>query len=146
MKLRRVCLQTTTAETGQFKLGNAQERRCAGAAPWSSINLLTHTGSIMSPPSFLPPSCLVRRVSLSLPPSVSLQLSLTVSPSNSSTPVFLFCISQQSPGQASGTQRQHQTLPRSCLCLSQRSPASRAAALQGVPWKFRSVQLAESDF
>lgn len=74
MKLRRVCLQTTTAETGKL-CTHAQERRCAGAAPWSSINLLTHTGSIMSPPSFLPPSCLVRRLSSS--PAISLASAFT---------------------------------------------------------------------
>lgn len=96
------------------KLENLQWQRCARAAPWSPVNLLTHTGSIMSlPPSSHSSSLLSRAPSLpshslahqsrfsfhSLPPSSHPIPSLpALSPFRPS--VFLFCISQQSPGRA----------------------------------------------
>lgn len=63
-------------------LENVQWQRCARAAPCSPVSLLTHTGSIMSPPC-LPPSShspLLPSAPLTHPPSVSLQLSLAPLP------------------------------------------------------------------
>lgn len=100
-----------------YELGDLQQQRCAGAAPWSSVNLLTHTGSIMSLlPSSHPSLLCTIALSLSCHQSRFSFHSLPLSPpSDCSTPVFLFCISQQSPGRASARHSSTRPCP---ACLS----------------------------
>lgn len=66
----------------------------------------------------LPPSS---HPSLSLSLSISLASafthSLSLPPSNCSTPVFLFCISQQSPGRASALNSSTSPALLVCLCI-----------------------------
>lgn len=62
------------------------------------------------------------RLRLSLTPSLPHSLSLPLPPSKCSTPVFLFCISQQSPGQASALNSSTRPCPArlsvcACVCL-----------------------------
>ena len=143
----------------QNKLGNLQWQWCAGAAPRRSVNLLTHTGSIMSLPlSLLPPTLrsYAPSLSLSLSPAISLpsafsrSLLLPLPVSNCSTPVFLFCISQQSAGQAAALNSSTSPCPACLSVYLSVSPSTRLhqEPLPRIDWrqtprKRRCVQLLE---
>lgn len=108
--------------------GTTQQQWCARTAPWSSVNLLTHTGSIMSPSSHPPLPSLAVSLALS---ALTLSLSL---PSPPTAPPPCFCFASVSslwagPQHQTTTSTQHGSSVRLCGPRQRQSPGLSFLAL-----------------